>query len=559
MDAFNDPLVEIVVMMFSTQTGKTECFFNVIGYHIDHDPAPIILMEPTLSLAEAISKDRIAPMIRDTPSLRAKVSAVKSRDKNNTIRHKTFEGGHLTLIGANSTADTASRPVRIVLIDEPDRHPMSVGREGNSSAIIIKRAANFWNRKIGIVGSPTIKGASAIEDHHKLSDQRKCYIPCVHCGEWQLLKWSNVRWPGPDKSGVLYTPVYRPEEAFYECESKGCNMSDVDINRQVAYHEWRADKDFNGIAGFWLWEIYSPWTTMRGIVRTFLEARRKFKEDHDPEPMKTFVNTTLAETWATEADRIDGSDLLHRREAYGPAIVMMAGFLTCSVDVQDGWLSAGVVAWGIGKESWRVERKVFRGNLARPEAWNDLAVFLDKIYKHESDADMPITCTTIDTGGHHTQEVYAFVKEQSKVRRIYGCKGANTPGKPIVSTPAKSKTTEIKLITVGSDTGKEWIYSHTKITDPGPGCMHYPMNYPQEYFDELTAEEVITKKVRGVPQRVWICPPGKRNEALDIEVLNLAALELANPDLPAYVAFMQAGGAAAKPRRGRRVLNKGIE
>lgn len=130
MDAINDPAVETVVVMTSAQVGKTEILLNIIGYHIDYDPAPIMVMQPTLQMAQAFSKDRLAPMLRDTPALRGKVADARSRDSGNTVLHKTFPGGHITMVGANSPSGLASRPIRILLADEVDRFPASAAPKG---------------------------------------------------------------------------------------------------------------------------------------------------------------------------------------------------------------------------------------------------------------------------------------------------------------------------------------------------------------------------------------------------------------------------------------------
>ena len=115
MDAISDPRNRDVVVMAGAQVGKTEMILNVIGYHIAHDASPILVVQPTLDMAQSFSKDRLAPMLRDTPQLRGKVKDPRSRDANNTTTHKVFPGGHISLVGSNSAAGLASRPIRIVL------------------------------------------------------------------------------------------------------------------------------------------------------------------------------------------------------------------------------------------------------------------------------------------------------------------------------------------------------------------------------------------------------------------------------------------------------------
>ena len=159
MDAVTQPGVHEVCVMCSSQVGKTESESNILGRQIDIDPCPILFLQPTLEMAQTYSKDRFAPMIRDTPVLREKVAAQKSRDKNNTILHKNFPGGQVTFAGANSPASLASRPVRIVMCDEIDRYPLSAGTEGDPVNLAKKRTATFWNWLVFLVSTPTIKGS----------------------------------------------------------------------------------------------------------------------------------------------------------------------------------------------------------------------------------------------------------------------------------------------------------------------------------------------------------------------------------------------------------------
>lgn len=194
MDALSDPRIETVVVMSASQIGKTEIINNIVGYFIDQEPSPMLLVQPTLEMGQSWSKDRFAPMLRDTPCLKGRVKDVRSKDSNNTIMHKVFPGGHITISGANSAASLAARPIRIVLCDEVDRYPGSAGTEGDPVNLAFKRATTFWNRKRVVTSTPTIRGVSRIEKFWEESDKRRFFVPCPHCGEFQALWWKNVKW-----------------------------------------------------------------------------------------------------------------------------------------------------------------------------------------------------------------------------------------------------------------------------------------------------------------------------------------------------------------------------
>ncbi|MDP7560738.1 MAG: phage terminase large subunit family protein, partial [Planctomycetota bacterium] len=152
MDAFSDPKVERIVCMTSSQIGKTELLNNICGYFLHHDPGPILVLQPTLEMARDWSTSRLAPMIQSTPALRKLIGDPKSRDGDNTILLKTFRNGaRLAIAGSNSPASLASRPIRVLLMDEIDRMPLSAGSEGDPVAISIRRTQNFFNRKVALV------------------------------------------------------------------------------------------------------------------------------------------------------------------------------------------------------------------------------------------------------------------------------------------------------------------------------------------------------------------------------------------------------------------------
>lgn len=151
MDAITDISVEKVVVMSAAQMGKTDAFLlNTIGYYMHYDPCTILCMQPTLSLAETMSKDRLMPMVRDTPALRDKINE-KSRTAGNTIFKKAFPGGRITMTGANSPTELRSRPIRILLADEIDAYPPTAGAEGDPLILAGKRLTTYWNlRRFGI-------------------------------------------------------------------------------------------------------------------------------------------------------------------------------------------------------------------------------------------------------------------------------------------------------------------------------------------------------------------------------------------------------------------------
>lgn len=511
MDALSDNEVHTVVWQSSAQVGKTEALLNIIGFFMDKDPSPILLLQPTLEMAQAFSKDRLSPMIRDTKCLNFND---KSKSSQNTILHKSFIGGHITMAGANSPASLASRPIRVVLADEVDRFPQSAGDEGDPLNLAFKRTTTFWNRKRMVVSTPTIKGESRIEMAYEESDKRKYYVPCPHCEEKQILKWSNVVWEDN-----------KPETAQYQCDKCGSIWSDAQRWNAIRKGEWIAELPTKGIAGFWLNEIYSSWVKLEEMVTNFLEAKKS------PHTLKTFVNTSLGETWEDDlGDGLDDTEYFNRRESY-ELIPNKALVLTCGVDIQDDRIEGEIKAWGLGEESWGIKPFVIYGRPSLPQVWHDLDKLILHTYKREDGTLLRVSCTCIDSGGHFTDDVYKYCKSR-EANRVYAIKGSSVAGKPIVSRPTTSNKQKVKLFTIGTDTAKELIYSRLQIEDFGDGYMHYNKDFDEEYFKQLTAEKIQTQYSKGFAKRVWV-KTRPRNEALDITVYNLSALAILNPNFRA--------------------------
>ena len=256
LDTYTDPEVTEVTWVASAQVGKTECLNNMIGYGVDMRPGPMMVLQPTLDMAQAWSKDRLHPMVRDTPRLQKKIKTY-ARDGDNTILHKKGPGFSLVIVGSNSPASLASRPIRDTFADEIDRFDVSAGREGAPLNLAEKRTNNFWNRFRFRVSTPTILGESPIMDLYERSDKRRYYVPCPHCGHQHTLEWANVFWnKDEDEDG---NQIHLPKTAYMACPECGGVIHDKDKSVMLAKGQWIAHAPFNGHAGFHINELYSPW------------------------------------------------------------------------------------------------------------------------------------------------------------------------------------------------------------------------------------------------------------------------------------------------------------
>ncbi|WP_085440242.1 phage terminase large subunit family protein [Magnetofaba australis] len=503
---------ERVVVMFGSQLGKTEAGLNWVGYVIHHAPGPMLMVQPTVEMAKRYSKQRVGPLIESSPAIRERVKPARSRDSGNTVLSKEFPGGILLMTGANSAVGLSSAPIRYLFMDEVDRFPGDADGEGDPVALAIQRTANFSNRKVLLTSTPTIKGFSRIEAAYAESDQRRFWVPCPECGEFQILEWAQVRWPQGER-----------EKAFYLCPHCGAEIADYQKGAMLENGQWRASAEGDGrTAGFHLSSLYSPhgWTGWGDIAVEHGQVHK------DPPRLKVWVNTKLGETWEEDADRIDGEGLLARREDWGALLPLEVAVLTAGVDVQDDRLEVEIVGWGRDEESWSIDYKVLWGDPASPAVWQDLDNLLLHRWPHSRQVpDMAIRAVALDTGGHHTLKAYAFCRARQG-RRVWAIKGRGGMGVPIwPRRPSRSNKGKVPLFIVGVDACKEAIISRLRLTEPGPGFLHFPMDRDAEWFSQLTAESVVTRYHKGRPIREWKKKDADRNEALDCRVYAMAALQ----------------------------------
>ena len=513
-----------VVTMVASQLMKTQIALNWIGGLIHMVPSNILTLLPSLSLAKRVSS-RISKTIKATPVLRERVAANRSRDGRNTMDTKEFEGGSLYVTTAGSAANLAELSARYVYGDEIDRWEVDIGDEGDPIELAETRGSTFGrNAKFYFSSSPTIKGASRIADLFETSDQRYYYVPCPTCGHMQILEWEKLYY------SVDYNVVH------YQCAGPDCDVliEEHHKGQMLARGEWRSHAPGDGeTIGFHLNALYSPlgWMDWRSLAKQFEKAKRA-QNRGDLEPMQVFYNTRLAKVWDSAQEQTKADVLLQRArlEPYGlGAMVQRVLMLTASVDVQANRLELMVMGWGVGMERWVIDFQIIWGDPADERTW---AVLDDKLkvrYPHPCGVGLGILATAVDSGGHHTDEVYQFCRVR-RWRNIFAIKGASKPGKPVIAQrpsmvdvtwKGQTERNGAELWFVGTDTAKDWIYNRYPFED-GPGALHFANDLPDEFFDQCVAERKVARYVRGHKRIEWVKGKAERNEALDLMVYNLA-------------------------------------
>ncbi|MBA6103438.1 phage terminase large subunit family protein [Pseudomonas monteilii] len=513
-----------VITMVASQLMKTQIALNWIGALIHMAPSNILTLLPSLALAKRVSA-RIGKTITATPELKARVAASRSRDARNTMDTKEFEGGTLYATTAGSASNLAELAARYIYGDEIDRWDVDVDEEGDPVDLAETRGSTFGrNAKFYFSSSPTIKGASRIADLFETSDQRYYYVPCPTCGHMQVLEWECL----------LYSADF--QTVHYKCSSPDCDVLIEEHHKgeMLAQGEWRSHAQGDGeTVGFHLNALYAPlgWTSWTDLAKQFEKARRA-QDRGDLEPMQVFYNTRLAKVWDSAVEQTKAEVLQARalQENYVLGTVTVGVLvLTCSVDVQANRLEVMVIGWGAGMERWIVDFKVIPGDPADQRTWELLDELLKARYRHPCGVALGILATGIDSGGHHTHEVYQFCRVR-RWRNVFALKGASKPGRPVIAQRpslvdvtwrGQTERNGAELWMVGTDTAKDWIYNRYSF-ESGPGAVHFAKDLPDEFFQQCVAERKIARYVKGYKRIEWVKGKADRNEALDLQVYNLA-------------------------------------
>jgi phage terminase large subunit GpA-like protein len=518
----NDPARKVVVVKPSQSGGTEAAVLNTIGFTMDVNPRSMLIVFPTLELAESFARERLDPMILVCPTLKNKVLNIENRyGGTGSIRRKRYPGGFANLVGANSTSGLSSRPVPIVIMDEVDRCINNAGREGNPTKLLSTRATTFFDRKEIYLSSPARQeDETGILQMYEDSNQQEVQVSCPSCSTYQVLPW--------DKFDI--------ELAAVPCSD--CGKFFRQWEWQATPQRWIEKNSGHLTKGFKIGWFVSPWIDWKELAQEWSEAKR-VEQLGDGSLMQVFVNTRLGESYKKVGKRIEVNLYGTRREIYechNNQVDLPEGvkIVTAAVDTQDTMLVYEIIGWGAGKESWAIEAGDIQGDPGLEDVWKKLDAFVYMRVLHWENGE----CTRprmifIDSGGHKTTEVYKYCKKRHP--RVFAIKGREGPGKTII-TASKRRQSAIGnwLVMVGSDTLREEFHSRMRVENPGPGFCHFPMGpgelsthgYDESYFEQLTCEQRILRyDKQGFAQYEWTKNRTESNDYLMCRCYARAALE----------------------------------
>jgi len=542
MLSVTDPLVQEVTVMCCIQLMKTELMLNTALYYMHQEPSPILYCAPKKDMAEAWSKERLVKSVNATPVV-ADIFSDNRRGEGNTITQKQFVGGQISIVSARNPADLAMRAVRILLFDECDKYPANAGAgeggsggEGDPIAIAWGRATTYGKRAKKITAcSPTVDGKSRIQNEYLKSNMCVFNQRCPHCNHCKVLSWLDVKIPRNKNKEFIHN------KAVIVCSECGAIWSESDRLKSIREGYWESLRpEITYHHGYKASALVSPFLSVKDLAKEFCNAQS------NPEALKAFYNTRMAEPWKEVGEQPDWRRLYENRESYpmkeipDGALILTAGF-----DIQKDYFVYEVVGWGRKKESWSIDAGMIQGSIETEEGKIALTNFLDRTYANSKGVMVPIMKACIDSG-YNTQEVYSFCRQYGS-DRVAPIKGDDrlssiigTPRPVDVTIDGKRFSRGIMLWHVGSSVIKEQLYRWLTTKRPTDdelkennryptGYCHFPQ-YDEEFFKQLTAEQYVKQTdKKGFFKYVWE-KTRKDNHYLDCRVYARAASTMLQMD-----------------------------
>ena len=523
MDAFTQNGVHRIVVKSAAQVAKSEVLQNVVGRFAHIDPCTIMIVQPTLEMAQDFSRSRLSKMIVDT-----KVLTPLFIRKTETILSKFFLGGRLVFVGANSAAGLASRPIRILLCDEVDRFPTSAsGGEGDPVDLAAKRQTTYWNYKTGLFSTPTTEGASRIDIEYLNGTQEEWQHKCPNCGEYHFLDYRQMQTDFKETHDEYGNRTVIVNSVKYLCPDCGMEFDELTMkNAPQGYIVKNPDALKNAIRSFWINGFSSPWLTWNNIMREWLEARGNATRE------AVVYNTRFGLSYKLAGEYDDENVFLNRREDYPAELPQKVLLLTAGVDVQANRLEYEICGWSYGEECYGILRGIVRGSPNQFSTWQELDNILDREYKFLNGLSLKVARTFIDSG-YATRAVYEYCAVRATQGR-FAIKGKGGMGLKLLHQYGNPKQSNIILTILGVDDGKQEVMSRLGISEIGAQYFHFPRDdgflgrrgYDTVYFKQLISEHRVVKKQGSMVYTVWEPIIEKsRNESLDIRVYALAAMK----------------------------------
>ena len=535
----------LIAVMGMSQSGKSVTGDIWQGHCAVVDPADIITVWPDKDIARSYITSQIDKMIGLWPELKAKQFKNSSADN---IFSKQFAGSNWFHVWP-VPSQLRARPVPRFRVEDYDVIPEDIGGEGGVIMLLTGRQTTFEGYEIGYVNSAPARGRHrGIEALVASGTNESWFVDCLHCGAPFDFAWERMYFDADgtaDDARDSVVIVCPDCGGIHEPATKRALMDSgrwVGAGQTAVTGGVAGELTPNRIASFrYLGPMgFASWPRLAELQRG---AEIAFEDTQDEAELKAFFQSRWGVNYvsrAAGADPVTAEDLAARAEASDyslgevpPGVLC----LTAAVDVQGNRFEVMVQGWGVGFESWVIDRFAILalddGQTAidparHPEHWGVLLkkVFWRKYCVQGADAaDVPILSVAIDTGGVDgvTDNAFAFwytaLRAGIPRKAITLLKGGNKPAARLLPAATRDSTRkrgrhdpDSELFVPNVHRFKDMVDVRLRRADAGPAYIHWPADIDAKYLDEATAEV----KESGL----WVRLKGRANETWDQLVYN---------------------------------------
>jgi hypothetical protein len=405
LNDFADQRISVEVLCWGSQSFKTTTLMAGVSAFMIREPATCLWVMPTIDNCRAFVVERWKPMLHASPGVMASLPADKKKYFTNTSQ---FIGkSQLSWTGSNSAANLASRPIRLLVMDEVDKFPDETKGEASAVNLAIQRTKSFSNSKVLLTSTPTFMHA-AIWQAFIEGDQRRYHVPCPHCGKFVVFGWAKhstilpilgceawIEWDKEAKAGDAWDLQRVKRSARAVCPFCAGHITDAHKTRIVRQGKWIATaKGVPGVVSRHLPSLYSPHakTTFGELAVGFLTAK------NSPAGLQGFINGELAEPWESQDTRPERIEIIVAQDA--PPLEGSVPFMTVDCQLVSPLFWYVVRAWDRKGNS----RLIAQGHC---DEWEELLAIQIK----HAVADNRVG---VDSG-HKAQDVYEHCLRHGKI------------------------------------------------------------------------------------------------------------------------------------------------
>lgn len=518
-----DPSIEEIICIKGAQLGWSELVRLILGFWIDQDPGPVLILTADQSSADAYRDERLEPLMK-TPAIAQHLSAKSWDTQKYRVR---FDTSWLFLTWSGSKSGTKTRPIQRLICEEPDDFLRANGGPDPLSKAM-KRLTTYSDKgraKALIGGTPTTR-TGTVWKRWELSPVRYHYhVPCPKCGTFQRLQWKQVKWPSfaDLTDGQAAQKIKAEHLAHYECVSLNCqhHIQNHEKPRMLRRGVWAAECQTVTVDGQVIGTVkkskrvavsissmYSPWLSYSDLACEWLESQ------NDPEALADFINQRLGETWEQTGAKIE-TTIIEAKRTGSPASMIVpkwAQALIATADTQGrdeltGYFYYVIRCWGYNYQSQLVDHGIANSKEELVQRC------LNRTIPGEDGRAYAPQMLVIDSGGPRWNEIYQLAQGDN---RIHPAKGY--VARTWMVDERLQKRHNVVLWLIDTEQSKDLLY---RLINDGDRT-HWQVNNgaTDDYVKQMVSEAKIYSREHG--REIWSEVIKNYNHYWDCEAMQAA-------------------------------------